>query len=234
MKDLTEKINDGYRPFKALLFYNNKKDFYIESYDVDGNGMMENAHPLSTDESQMLAESLGESSELKSGFGSGRELLPENLLHVDYGRDSSVLWYTPAQEVGLFFRADLEIIEGQAFVPPLLWKATRTEVYLWALKAEGRPSLETTLYHAPFFNVYENGRVCLGNVKRNIPPKAGLSEFMALWERYFFDSSFSHTLFDTGVKGIAMTDLWRTQVESGRAFPLKHLVNTKAKLKSLL
>lgn len=234
MKDLTEQIAEGFRPFKALLFYNNREDFYIESYEVDGNGMMVNAHPLTLVESHSLAESLGESPELKSGFSSAGQLHPDNLLHLDHGRECTVLWHTPAQRVGLFFRADLGIAEGQAFVPPLLWRANRTEVSLWALKTDKRPTLESTLYHAPFFNVYENGRVCLGTVKRNIPPKATITEFITLWERYFFDSSFSHTLFDTGIKGITMTDLWRRQVKGGKAFPTKHLVTTKQKLKSLL
>ena len=234
MKDLTEKISEGFKPFKALLVYGNKQDYYIEGYDVDDKGLMVNAHPLSVAESLSLADALGESPKLKSGFSGGRELHPENLLYYDNEKNGTVLWYTPAQKVGLFFRADLGITDGEAFVPPLLWRANRTEVFLWALKADSRPTLESILYHAPFFNVYENGRVCLGNVHRNIPNKASLSEFMELWEHYFFDSSFSHTLFDTGLKGIGMAELWRRQVESGKPFPLKHLSTTKQQLKSLL
>ena len=233
MKDLTEKIAEGFKPFKALLIYSNKQDYYIEGYDVDDKGLMVNAHPLSVEESRSLADALGESPELKSGFCGGG-LHPEKLLHYDNEKNGTVLWYTPAQKTQLFFRADLGISEGEAFVPPLLWRANRTELFLWALKSDSRPTLETILYHAPFFNVYENGRVCLGNVKRNIPNKISLSEFMALWEHYFFDSSFSHTLFDTGVKGMGMAQLWAGQVESKKEFPLKHLVNTKVKLKTLL
>lgn len=234
MKDLTEKIADGYQPFKALLCYNNKQDFYIESYDVDENGLLVNAHPLSIAESQSLADSLAESPELKSGFAVGGELHPENLLLINADNNGTLIWYTPAQKVGLFFRADLGITEGQAFVPPLLWQANRTELSLWALKSEERPNLETVLYHAPFFNMYENAKVCLGNVERNIPVKATMSEVMAIWERYFWESSFSHTLFDTGTKGIGMVELWKGQVTSGKPFPFKHLVSTKQKLKSLL
>lgn len=235
MKDLTEKIGEGYEPFKALLLYRGKADeYYIESYDVGADGGLVNVHPLSVAESQSLADSLGESSEFRAAYQRSRELYPENVLHIDRGSEGNVLWHTPAQKVGLFFRADLGIAEGEMYVPPLLWQAGQHALSLWALKADTRPNMDTPLYRAPFFNIYESGQVCLGSVKRDIPPKASLSEFMQLWERYFFDSSFSHSLFAGGAKGIKMVKLWKAQQGSGKPFPLKYLAKSKLTLKSIL
>lgn len=235
MKDLTEKIGGGYEPFKALLLYRAGTDeYYIESYDVDDNGGLVNVHPLSVSESQSLADSLGESGEFRAAYQRSRELYPENLLHIDRGNEGNVVWHSPAQKVGLFFRADLTIPEGEMYVPPLLWKAGQHALSLWALKSGKRPNMDTPLYHAPFFNIYDSGQVCLGSVKRNIPQKATLSEFMQLWERYFFDSSFSHTLFTGGAKGIGMVDLWKLQQQSGKPFPSKYLNRNKYTLKNIL
>src|SRR6478752_3100074 len=98
MKDLTERITQGYDPFKALLFYKNKEDdYYVESYDIGLDGRAINAHPLNLSECQKLANALDNSEALKTNYLRGNGLFPENLLFLDSERSGFAVWHTPAK-----------------------------------------------------------------------------------------------------------------------------------------
>lgn len=72
-----------------------------------------------------------------------------------------------------------------AQVPPLLWLANKQNLVIFALASDRRPTEKTMLYHAPFFNVYDNGSVCMGTVDVNIKNSASIEEFTEAWEKYF-------------------------------------------------
>ena len=235
MNDLTEMIAECFKPFKALLFYKGKRDeYYIESYDMGATGNPINAHPLSPTESQALADALDNSEELKASYLKGNQLFPQNLLYLNSEKKGYALWHTEAQKVNLFFKADLGIADGLAEVPPMLWKADRQSLQVWALKSQERPSENTTLYHAPFFNIYESGSVCMGNLQKQIPNGCSLLGFITLWEKYFFASTFSHALVDGSVRGETLTETWKRQVGQQTPFPTEILVKSKTTLKQLI
>ncbi|MBB2145729.1 PRTRC system protein B [Pedobacter sp. LMG 31464] len=235
MNDLTEIIADGYKPFKALLFYRGKKEeYYIESYDIGLSGRAINAHPLSVDESQQLADALDNSEELKATYLRGNGMFPQNLLYLNSEKDGFAVWHTPSKQVNLFFKADLGIADGMAQIPPMLWKAGKHSLQVFAMKTDDRPIESEQLFHAPFFNVYESGAVCMGNVKKQIPNGCSLIEFMSLWEKFYFNSTFSHTLNSGAVDGEKTVALWKRQMENQTAFPLAKLVKSKISLKTLL
>ena len=50
------------------------------------------------------------------------------------------------------------------------------------------------MHYAPFFNVYENGNVCMVTVNIFIQYSASVEEFIQAWGSYFFNSYFSHLL----------------------------------------
>lgn len=45
---------------------------------------------------------------------------------------------------------------------------------------------------SPFFNVYENGNVCMGMVDFQIEKSVSVEEFITAWEQIFFNNYFSH------------------------------------------
>ncbi|WP_317168231.1 PRTRC system protein B [Flavobacterium collinsii] len=188
MKDITQKFGSLYNPVKAFVVYQKdtaEKSIYVEAYNMDKNGCPINAHPLSLKESTQLASALDTSDELTRKFLKPSGLLPKNVLHLNPEHDGSAIWYTPAQKVILFFVESLGITNGDAFVPPLLWKASKSTLYIYAIDNETQINEQTKLYHAPFFNVYTDGRVCMGTVSINIKSNCHLEEFIALWEQYF-------------------------------------------------
>ncbi|SHH09925.1 PRTRC system protein B [Flavobacterium johnsoniae] len=237
MKDITQKFGTLYNPVKAFVVYQKnsaEKSIYVEAYDMDKNGCPINAHPLSLKESTQLASALDKSDELTRKFLKPSGLLPKNVLHLNPEHNGSAIWYTPAQKVSLFFVESLAIPNAEAFVPPLLWKASKNTLYIYAMVADKIINEQTALYHAPFFNLYNDGRVCMGTVKVDIKADCHLQDFMQSWEQYFFKSYFSHLIGNTSpVKG-NIIQLWQKLVGSGKPFPIKSLIKNGLTLKKLL
>src|SRR5699024_4715242 len=119
---------------------------------------------------------------------------PTNILHINPSEKGTVLWYTKAQQRQLYFVNGLGIPNGKAQVPPMLWFAGKNSLAAYALATDRRPTAKTPLHYAPFFNIYEDGKVCMGTVNIDIKNSASLEEFIQAWESYFFNSYFSHLL----------------------------------------
>ena len=201
---------------------------------MDDNGRPINAHPLCVTESRTLAVALDTSDELKQNFLKPEGLLPSNMLYINPDRNGYAIWQTPKQRVNIFFAESLGIPNGRTNIPALIWKAGRNELSVYALGNGRHLDGDTILYRAPFFNIYENGRVCMGTVTVNIHPDCMLEAFMKQWETYFFGSYFSHLLGNISpVKG-NIVQLWQTLVNSHRNFPVRQLVKNGLTLKNLI
>jgi PRTRC genetic system protein B len=237
MKDITTVFGALYYPIKAFVIYQKDTDdktIYVEAYDMDKNGYPINAHPLSLRESTQLANALDTSDELKRNFLKPLGLLPKKVLYINPNHDGYAIWYTPTQKVNLFFVDSLAITNGKAFVPPLLWKASKNTLYIYAMDTDTEINEQTPLFHAPFFNLYTDGKVCMGTVSISIKTDCLLEEFIQQWEQYFFNSYFSHLIGDASpVKG-NIIQLWQTLVCSGKPFPMKSLLKNDLTIKNLL
>jgi PRTRC genetic system protein B len=236
--DRTEDFGTLYHPKSALVFYESKgldKEVYVEHFDMDRNGTPINAHPLTEREAGALAKALMTEKEKQSAFLKSGEILPTNILHINPSRDKgAVIWYTKSQKRPLYFIEGLGIPSGQSFVPAMVWQATKNSLRVFALSTCRRPTEKTPLYYAPFFNIYEDGRVCMGSVSIEIKESACVEEFTKAWEDYFFNSYFSHLLGENSpVKGNCVT-LWKDLVTSDRTFPTTLLKSTKKTVKNLL
>jgi len=237
MNDLTKAFGTLYHPQKAFLIYqqdSTERKIYIESYDIDRNGNPINAHPLSVTESTALAKALRTNESKQNAFLKPAGLLPKNLLYFNPGYGGYAVWFTPKQYVKLLFSADLGISCGMSNIPALIWKATKDGIGVYAILNEDEINSDTDLYHAPFFNTYNDGKVCMGNVAVNIPKNCGLEDFISQWQTAFFNSYFSHMMQNHNpVKG-NLVQLWKNLVGTGKAFPVKSLNPLNRKLKHLI
>lgn len=236
MKNITDKFSKTYLPAKALLLYQQKDsgEFYIESYDIGKSGTPINAHPLSLRESQSLADVLNTSEENRQGFLRPKGLLGQEIIYINSQRNGFAIWYTPEMKKHLIFKSGLTIPDGIASVPPLLWKATASSLEIWALKDSKRPEMTTVLYYAPFFNIYTDGRVCMGNVDIDIDNDCDLETFISTWENYFFGSAFSHLLGEISPVKANIVPLWQKLASTGATFPTKILKKHPKTIKDLL
>ncbi|WP_338871652.1 PRTRC system protein B [Spirosoma sp. SC4-14] len=237
MQNITSDFQQYYQPKTALLIYQHTTksgSIYVESFEIDqATGQPINAHPLSIEEAQKLGRRLNAAQEKHMGFLVPDGLMPENVLYVNPRGEGMVIWYTPPMKQKLFFSSHLGIKDGPAYVPALLWKATKNQLYIFALDKKKRPTLSTKLYHAPLFNTASNGLVCIGDVKIPSLDTASLGRFMQAWQDFFFNSKFSHL---NGLLPVSVDpkQLWNEQVETGKPFPNKFLLASKITLKSIL
>ncbi len=238
MKEITGTFGNLYQPVKALLFLQRtgngvQSDFYIESYDMDVAGCPINGHPLSVQESHRLAKALQINEKKTQGFLNPKGLMAANILTINSSSSGFAVWYTPPQQIKLLFTENLGIPSAMAHIPAMVWKAGKNSIQVFAI-TETAYTENTALCHAPYFNVYADGRVCMGNVKIGIPKNCGLEQFMELWQTYFFNSYFSHLIGGhQPVKG-NIVQLWQHLTETGEAFPNEVLIPNKFTIKNLL
>ncbi len=235
--DITCNFGTLYHPKSALLIYQTEghySDMYVEHFDIDSNGNPINAHPLTVREAQRLAKTLTIHNKKDKDFLKTSGIISPNVLFIDGSESGKVIWYTKAQQRQMFFTERLSIPNGIAKVPALLWCANKQTIKIFALKTDKRPTEKTSLFHAPFFNVYETGSVCMGSVDINIKNSASLEEFMQKWEEYFFNSYFSHLVGSHNpVKGNCV-NLWKKQMKTKEVFPIEVLINSNITLKHLI
>ena len=134
----------------------------------------------------------------------------------------------------MYFVNSLEIPNGMAYTPPMIWYANKNSLAVFALASDRRPTEKTPLYCAPFFNIYEDGKVCMGSVNINIKNSASVEEFTNGWEDYFFNSYFSHLLGrNSPIKGNCV-NIWKDLINSDKFFPKELLRKNNKTLKNLL
>lgn len=239
MKDITQDFGTLYHPTSALVFYQTNEriiETYVEYFDMDKNGNPINAHPLTEKEAKSLVKALNTKilKEKSKDFLKPKGILPTNILQINPSENGSVLWFTKSRKQQLYFTENLEISNGRAEVPAMLWFANKRSLKIFALSSNQRPTEKTPLFYVPFFNVYENGIVCMGTVDVHIQNSTSLEEFIKNWEDYFFNSYFSHLMNEHNpVKGNCV-NLWKSLINVDKPFPKENLRKANRTLKNLL
>jgi PRTRC genetic system protein B len=128
----------------------------------------------------------------------------------------------------MFYLADrspeLTDLNGKRFPQPaLLFDVAGGQLSIFALKEAKRPVKDTKLYRAPYWNVSDQGSVCLGTTR--IPDVLSV-ESISRWADSFFESQFTHQNaswpLTTHPKGFVA--LWR-ELMGMKEFPAKYLAS---------
>ncbi|WP_189091132.1 PRTRC system protein B [Deinococcus ruber] len=124
--------------------------------------------------------------------GQGMTLLQPDTLATGSG---SVCWWVPPGARALRFdpkytqTAQIAALNGRLIPHPgLVFHATPGRLCLFAVLGAERPTSTTPLYHAPFWNLFEGGRMCQGSVRY---PDTQRPQDQAAWEEAFFGSYFT-------------------------------------------
>jgi PRTRC genetic system protein B len=157
-------------------------------------------------------------------------LLPENVLAYSSGL---LIWWTPRRLHAMFFSdgaEDRARLDGRVFPhPPLVWKVNNGVLSLRALAEERRPSADTSLMTAPYWNTEPSrGQVCVGTM-----PRPTVNDFSGMlgWEEAFFNSRFTHP---SGIGKLTkhpggFVGLW-AELAGAPEFPIDYLVPSKLTL----
>ena len=233
MNKITENLTACVKPELAVIVYRYKpiedeSSYYIERRDIDDSGKMGAGVPLTEDCISGIAKSFSSTDRL---IVHGE--IPANMLYADcrHGREKYV-WYRKPEKRAIFFTDSLGIPSGQVFVPGLVYKVEKGELYVFSYVAK-RLTSKTQLYRAPFLNVYTDGKICLGNAKVKRSQECTYSGIMEYWEDMFWKSEFSHLLGMNPVRS-NISLLYKKLVNTGEAFPVEELVKEKMKVGGLL
>ena len=183
--------NDGeVRLDSAILLYKSKRDGENKSFAT--------VHPIRFNENEEPIICPGTPASRKGVAAALRELSEDRIkpallpAHILARGNDHLVWYRPAMKRPVWFRC-AELGERTAVVPhpATLWLIAPDsgQCFVFALRDDQRPDETTRLFQAPYFNVWNTGRVCIGSAG---VPQGEDALNPANWETMFYDSWFSH------------------------------------------
>ncbi|AIU28361.1 hypothetical protein LV28_18900 [Pandoraea pnomenusa] len=146
--------------------------------------------------------------------------VPERLI---YTQPNLIAWWRPAGKRHVWFSTGDAIGQraGATEHPPLVFVASHRGWHVFALRTNTRPTPESALFNAPYYNVWQDGRICAGNAQT---PKSATPDSIKGFEDAFFRSRFTHPNQPRLIKRKGgATQLWLDLLD-GVAFPLAALI----------
>lgn len=226
------KATTGLLIYEQNGHYGEKASFAtIHDVETDNNGQpfFLSGRPITREALMALNEKLVPESTI--------DYLPPEALAV--GSDWMV-WWKPAGDSTLFFDTGKTDPIGKCALvtnlPALVFAVKGPELYVFTLAGANRPLPGDALCMAPFYNVWDDGRLCQGSGRR--PERTGF-DMIPHWESMlFFGSAFTHPntgheKLTTHPKGVA--GLWR-EIAAGKhkRFPVKRLAPANMTLADLV
>lgn len=222
----------------AVLLYANQNSgafatVHNIAFNEKGIPQLLQGSPLTTEILNSLAAALVKGAESKRNFNG---YLPENVLAVGIG---SIVWWLPAADRPVSFSCTDELIgvsNGITPHPPLVFGVNNKGWYAFAVKDNVRPKLDTKLWQAPYFNVWDSGKICQGSTR--VPPGATTQQIEE-WNHAFFASNFSHPNVHAAGKLVKYKGgpfrFWRDMLDGKfRRFPLRTLVEAQCSLNDFI
>lgn len=170
-------------------------------------------------------------------------LMPEQRLHfidptILAEGTGCLLWWRPPAKARVWFNTKDELGTRSAVTPHpgLVFAATHRIWSMWAVQGSERPTPDTPLFQAPYYNVDKNGSICAGNAD---VPKGFDPSVAPKYEAAFWNSRFTHVNVKlagelTQWKGGPMK-LWKHLLDDQpNRFPEKALVPRKITLADLV
>lgn len=131
-------------------------------------------------------------------------ILTEKILSLS---DGHISWYSKPKIIDINIKETQSLLTTMSIpVPGLIYTVTQNELFVCAFKGSDRPDAHDPVYFSPFMNVFENGKVCFGNV--DIPDSSQVND-VEKWESLFFRSPFTHLCHSKAIKqpnGDAVSD----------------------------
>lgn len=203
-----------------------------EVHDVKGTLRLAAGAPATREACADLARTLGANAGL-SGF------TPEALLYLGA---RSIAWWRPPGRARIYFdttgaaagdqaadKTGAALIgkrSGAVQHPGLVFAVNARGWFVYAVQEATRPTPQTKLFRAPYFNVWTSGQICAGNVKL---PETLSPRTLAEYERAFFGSNFTHPNThgkDRLVKTGNAYAFWSARLDAGEGEPFPiHALN---------
>jgi PRTRC genetic system protein B len=224
-------------PRRAIIVYERagqwSNDYYLEDREIKNQGgkyVFMAPVPLSHQAMRGIASSFIKKNALEMDFGG---LVAQHLLlGINRPGICAVMWYRPAETRKLNFSGHLKIKgESTVQIPATLYLVFNDNLYLFALSDSKRPSGKSKLFNAPFFNIYADGRVCLGTA-----PVGKIRAKTFEGEAARFERAFYMAEQNGGTQNPCKTPLerlWNGLIKNKGPFPTKKELIPQAKFKTI-
>lgn len=188
MRNITRKITAPFLPKAVLVAYENGHNAYrLETREVLPDGTMGTAKCVSKEFAQALARTFS-SEHADTPHGA----MPRNLLYADTRATKKVfVWWNPPRKRTMIFTDRVTLEDGDYSVPGVIYMARGTDLFVYAFAGKA-PTRRTRLLKGPFFNYYEDCRMCLGNSRRTFPKNGTWQQHLDAWETIFWNSANAH------------------------------------------
>ena len=227
---LIDELKKKMEPTDALIFYSCSNDVYVEHRNIK-DGRMGAGQPLDISQLAAMIKLVEKYAKEQAGNGNVGGAIPKNLLFASTDIENMrLVWWRKPQERKMYFSESLEIPNGTMTVPGMVYSVNGKKVSVWCFK--GRCP-KRVLYRAPFFNVYLDGKVCLGNSKAATPKCNTFEEWMLYWEKMFWQSEFDALIADNPIEG-NLSSITKKCINSCGTFPTDVLKKSNVKLKDII
>lgn len=174
------------RPVLAMVLYaGDTHTACLHPVHTSPSGQVElgSAQALSTEQAEVVLEALGRRTLLP--------VLPRTLALSSF----ECAWWVPPGAQALHFdpkytgTQEIAALNGTSIPHPgLVMIAGLSQLRVFAITGNELPTLETPLFHAPFWNMFASGAMCRGSVSY---PVTARPQDQAIWEALFFRSTFT-------------------------------------------
>ena len=198
MRSLTDELNLKWHPKAVIVAYQSigygRTSYFLESRKIDNNGMLGEGKPVSKKFITSIVKTFSATFE-ETPHGA----MPSNMLLVDdRPGHKHYIWYNKPQKRMMTFAKSIGISDGVYASPGIVYEVKGESLFVYAFKGS-RP--KKRLYKYPSFNLYGDNRVCLGNAKVPMPRDLTWNSLMKRWEMMYWNSTNSHLIGDSPIKG---------------------------------
>jgi PRTRC genetic system protein B len=229
--------NKKMAPSMAIVVYQDKAQyspsFFLEKREIKMIGdkfTLMAPVPMSDDTLKDIAKVYMKTR--SAGMSFGGLIAPQLLFAMNKPNKTAVIWHQAAVKRSLNFSASLKIKNAsEVFVPALLFAVLNKTLYIFSLMESDRPDVRTKLYNAPFFNIYEDGNVCLGTARVGAKEKTYEQEAMRFERAFFMAEQNGGTV--TNRTKTPLAALWNQLIKTKKPFPSKKELVQHKKFKTL-
>jgi PRTRC genetic system protein B len=214
MNGRTQLLRSTYKPQLSIVVYqgDNEREYYLESHTISPEGGVMEGKPLLQETMQGIVDVFFDE---RKNMVAIKGLMPDNLLSFGLlpGGNYRMMWYRPAEIRVIHFAAQLKLPTNKVWVPPMIYQVNRDSLDVFCFKGAQRPKQESKIYLAPYFNVSDDGDVCLGNARVKMPAEKTYQSLMKYWEDLFWLSEFTHLNGNNKTK-TDMQEVWKKLLAS--------------------
>lgn len=189
--DLTKELDNcsnSFVPFAALIAYksNYTRQSYVEYRKIVDGTMLAGKPLAKKDAAAILKVYSDDSVDQAIPYG----MIPENLLYCDIAK-SHYVWFNPPRQRIMNFDKNIKkkgnLVDGTYNMPGIIYCTIDKTLYVFAFSGK-KPKMNSKLFFGPFHNMYNDGRICLGNAKATMNKNHTWENILLYWENLFWNS----------------------------------------------